>query len=138
VTARLLFDFPSLFYVPSPRWCRACKTIEPRFRRLAAEFHDDAAFFEIEFGTQKELCRRLGIKKLPCVQFYRGADGLLDTVLCGPSKFPDVRVKMQDLLGDHVAVDDDVPEFTDISTHYNATDVVGGAPVAVSGVPENV
>ena len=103
-------------------WCRACKTIAPRFERLAKEFGDEAAFFEIEFSANKDLCRRLDIKKLPCVQFFRGAEGHVATVMCGPSKFPDVRLKLEDLLG-HSHHPDDVPEFTDVSEHYNGTDV---------------
>ena len=103
-------------------WCRACKTIAPRFERLAKEFGEEAAFYEIEFSANKDLCRRLDIKKLPCVQFFRGAEGHVATVMCGPSKFPDVRLKLEDLLG-HSHHPDDVPEFTDVSEHYNGTDV---------------
>jgi len=87
-------------------WCRACKSIAPRFERLAKEFAgDEVQFFEIEFAANKELCRRLNIKKLPCVQYFRGSLGCVDTVMCGPSKFPDVRVKLEELLvetRDHV------------------------------------
>lgn len=86
------------------------------------EFGDEAAFYEIEFSANKDLCRRLDIKKLPCVQFFRGAEGHVATVMCGPSKFPDVRLKLEDLLG-HSHHPDDVPEFTDVSEHYNGTDV---------------
>ncbi|KAJ8599567.1 hypothetical protein CTAYLR_004655 [Chrysophaeum taylorii] len=100
-------------------WCRACKTIEPRFKRLAVEFHDVAGFYEVEFSANKDLCRRLGIKKLPCVQFYRGAEGCLDTVMAGPSKFADVRAKCETLLGIHPDPDIEVPEFTDVSAHYD-------------------
>ena len=74
-------------------------------------------FFEIEFSANKDLCRRLAIKKLPCVQFFRGSAGCIDTVMCGPSKFPDVRVKLESLLGEG-RVPSDVPEFTDVSDHY--------------------
>jgi len=49
-------------------WCRACKSIAPRFERLARDYDGEAAFFEIEFASNKDLCRRLEIKKLPCVQ----------------------------------------------------------------------
>ena len=102
-------------------WCRACKTIAPRFERLAKEFGEEAAFYEIEFSANKDLCRRLDIKKLPCVQFFQGAEGHAATVMCGPSKFPEVRLKLEDRLG-HSHAAEDVPEFTDISKHYNATE----------------
>ena len=95
-------------------WCKACKTIEPKFKRLSAEFKE-ATFYEVEFGANKDLVKNLQIKKLPCAQLYR--NGLVDTVVCGPSKFPNVRNEIEKFLGlDHVA--DDVPEFTDISDHY--------------------
>ena len=79
----------------------------------------DASFYEIEFSANKDLCRRLDIKKLPCVQFFRGAEGCVATVMCGPSKFPEVREKLVELLGDEVH-GDDVPEFTDVSEHYKS------------------
>jgi thioredoxin 1 len=99
-------------------WCRACKSIAPRFKCLAKEFGGEAAFYQIEFSANKDLCRRLDIKKLPCVQFFQGAEGNVATVLCGPSKFPDVRLKLEDLL-DHSHHAEDVPEFTDVSQHYD-------------------
>ena len=136
-------------------WCRACKSIAPkrapgasipstrsvarrgpsvispydRFERLAKEFTgDEAQFFEIEFSANKDLCRRLEIKKLPCVQFFRGSEGCVDTVMCGPSKFPGVRVKLEELLGetrsahdaaDEVPINATLPEFTDVREHYD-------------------
>ena len=41
--------------------------------------------------------------------------------MCGPSKFPDVRVRLEELLGEHPHPPD-VPEFTDVAKLYNATD----------------
>jgi len=96
-------------------WCRACKTIEPKFKRLANEFGGAARFYEIEFSANKDLCKRLEIKKLPCAQLYHR--GHLETVVCGPSKFPQVRVAVERALGLD-AHPEDVPEFTDISAHY--------------------
>lgn len=58
-------------FLLSPPRCKACKSIEPKFKRLAVEFGDVAGFYEIEFNANKALCRRLEIKKLPVVQFYR-------------------------------------------------------------------
>jgi len=102
-------------------WCKACKSIQPRYKRLANEFHDVASFYEVEFSANKDLCRRLDVKKLPCVQLFRGEDGYLDTVLCGPSKFPDVRTRIEVLLGMQTELPAAVPtpEFTDVSQHYD-------------------
>jgi len=96
-------------------WCRACKTIEPKFKRLSQEFGGAASFYEVEFSANKDLCKRLEIKKLPAAQLYT-EDGLVDTVVCGPSKFPEVRVAIESCLDEPHA--DDVPEFTDVSDHY--------------------
>ncbi|KAJ1455028.1 thioredoxin-like protein [Pelagophyceae sp. CCMP2097] len=86
-------------------WCKACKTIEPRFRRMADEYTDAGTFYQVEFTANKELCRRMDVQKLPCVQFFKGAD-LVDTLLCGPKKFDEVRTRMSGLAGGAVAPTD--------------------------------
>ena len=50
-------------------WCRACKSIAPRFKKVAMEYNDNIACYEIEFVANQELCKELGIKKLPCMHF---------------------------------------------------------------------
>ena len=96
-------------------WCRACKTIEPKFKRLANDFKGTGTFYEVEFSANKDLCKSLDIKKLPCAQLYEHGR-LIETVVCGPSKFPDVRAAIEKHLEDDHP--EDVPEFTDISEHY--------------------
>ena len=46
-------------------------------------------------------------------RFFRGSDGCIDTVMCGPSKFPEVKVALEK------HIHHDVPEFTDVSAHYD-------------------
>lgn len=43
---------------------------------------------KVEFTSNLELCRSLGIKRLPNVHIYHPAVGLLDSFPCGPNKFP--------------------------------------------------
>ncbi|CAM9975510.1 unnamed protein product, partial [Laminaria digitata] len=58
------------------QFCRACDEIRPRFEELSrSQPSEDAAFFELEFSTSKELCKQLGIKRLPTVQIYDGSKG---------------------------------------------------------------
>ncbi|CAI5941115.1 unnamed protein product [Closterium sp. NIES-65] len=45
---------------------------------MLASRHPDVIFLQVEFDPNKQLCRSLGIKRLPFFHFYRGADGLLD------------------------------------------------------------
>jgi hypothetical protein len=48
----------------------------------------DVRFAEVEFGANAELCRSLGIKKLPNVHIYKGTElGRITGFPCGPSKF---------------------------------------------------
>ena len=45
-------------------------------------------FAEVEFSANAELCRTLGVKKLPNVHLYKGDVGRITGFPCGPSKFP--------------------------------------------------
>ena len=69
-------------------WCRSCRSMKPRFERVASDWGSRARFFEVEYDKNKELCRDdLNLLALPTVQIYAGgAAGLLDTFSCGPSK----------------------------------------------------
>ncbi|CAI7779508.1 unnamed protein product [Closterium sp. NIES-53] len=58
-------------------WCRSCRAMHPKLCMLAAK-DPDVIFLQVEFDPNKQLCRSLGIKRLPFFHFYRGADGLLD------------------------------------------------------------
>ncbi|CAI5472981.1 unnamed protein product [Closterium sp. Yama58-4] len=58
-------------------WCRSCRAMHPKLCMLASK-HPDVIFLQVEFDPNKQLCRSLGIKRLPFFHFYRGADGLLD------------------------------------------------------------
>lgn len=89
-------------------WCKACKAIAPKYNALAEEHDDQAYFYEMRFSKElKDVFSELGVTKMPCVQFYRGATGRLATVVCGPRKWADVRDHLQMYLEDN---DTDVEE----------------------------
>ena len=43
-------------------------------------------FSEIEFMANRDLCKSLGIKRLPAVHFYYGSHGKVEDFVCGPKK----------------------------------------------------
>jgi len=56
-------------------------------------------FAEIDFSYNAKLCRDLGVKRLPFVHMYRGADGLLEEFACSPKDFSTMVVeKMEQYL----------------------------------------
>lgn len=76
------------------KWCRSCKAIANRFEWLAKKY-PDARFFEVDYGSNKELCKSLGISTLPYVQIYRCADVQLEGFSCGPSKMSLLSKKLE-------------------------------------------
>jgi len=68
------------------QWCRACKAIDPKYKKVAKEF-PNIKFCEIEFEANKELCRQLGISVLPSLQFYQGGETKVEDFSCGPKNW---------------------------------------------------
>ena len=54
------------FFAP---WCRSCKSIKPRFDKLARA-RDDIAFYEVSFVAAKETCKHCKITYLPTMHVY--------------------------------------------------------------------
>ena len=98
--------------VISASWCKSCQKFGLKYKKLAAHYADwvdkndsdtvlkagKVRFAEVEFNKNAKLCRSLGIKRLPYVHFYRGAEGKLAEFSAGPSKFNLVTDKMHELL----------------------------------------
>jgi thioredoxin 1 len=106
-------------------WCTSCKAIAPKYSALAKEYGDRVEFLEVEFSANKELFKELEVKRTPCVQFYRGESGRLSTVVCGPSKFAQVRQNLDKYLEGEsedleCVLDDTLQECTDVSELYGA------------------
>merc|ERR1711957_267439 len=85
-------------------WCKSCHKFGVKYKKLALTHGDkidrkgkincgQVNFAEIEFGENRELCRSLGIKKLPYVLIYKGNMGLIDQFSCGPKFFDEKVVK---------------------------------------------
>jgi hypothetical protein len=52
-----------------------------------AQDNPGVSFYEIEFTKAKSLCKSLGIKVLPTVQIYQGAEGKIADLPVGPKRF---------------------------------------------------
>ena len=99
-----------LYYKAS--WCKSCQKFGLRYKKLAAHYADwsdkndpenivkigQVRFAEVEFNQNAKMCRSLGIKRLPYLHFYRGAEGRLADFSAVPSKFNLVIEKMHELL----------------------------------------
>eukprot|EP00814_Leptocylindrus_danicus_P008413 CAMPEP_0116025378 /NCGR_PEP_ID=MMETSP0321-20121206/13000_1 /TAXON_ID=163516 /ORGANISM="Leptocylindrus danicus var. danicus, Strain B650" /LENGTH=254 /DNA_ID=CAMNT_0003497535 /DNA_START=79 /DNA_END=843 /DNA_ORIENTATION=+ len=94
------------------KWCKSCQKFGLRYEKLASAYADildrkdksrvldegKVRFAEVEFSANAKMCRTLGIKRLPYVHFYRGAEGRLAEFAAGPSKFNLVVDKLNELL----------------------------------------
>ena len=88
-------------------WCKNCQKFGMRYKKLAyedADFVDTMSgsvvkpgrlrLAEVEVSSNKDLCERLGIQRLPFIQMYRDED-LLYQFACGPSKFKELTGKIR-------------------------------------------
>lgn len=83
-------------------WCRACKALGPKYKKVAGEYGGPcgAHFYEIEFNGNKDLCKRLDVRVLPYVAFFKGGEGKVEGFACGPSKIGTLRNKLDEYLDD--------------------------------------
>ena len=58
------------------KWCNSCRRLYPRLCKLAAQ-EQDVLFVKIEFDECKDLCRKLGVVKLPYFHIYNGSGSRL-------------------------------------------------------------
>jgi len=115
-------------------WCKSCAKFGLKFKHLAQHHGDmydkkgnlkqnadslgDVRFAQIEYGSNRLLCKSFGIKKLPFVQLYMGSGipsssasanienadadfvnvGKIDEFVCGPAKFDNLVAKRVDEL----------------------------------------
>ena len=60
-------------------WCFACRSLHPKFCKIAANEFPDVLFIRVHKDELPELCDAMGIKTLPYVQMYKGGvDGVVD------------------------------------------------------------
>lgn len=77
-------------------WCRSCKALEPKVRRLAREFSNDIYVYSMDFEDpeNKPIAHQLGVKNMPTFMFFSGAYGLVEQFTCGPSRAAMLREKI--------------------------------------------
>jgi thioredoxin-like negative regulator of GroEL len=72
ITIAFLYEF-CVFQVTAD-WCRACKFIEPKFDKLAAEFTADVLCVRILADADPQVLADIGAKSLPAFAlFHRGS-----------------------------------------------------------------
>jgi thiol-disulfide isomerase/thioredoxin len=52
-------------------WCKSCKVLEPKYRKLAKDYQGKARFAEIEYSPLEELCKGLQATKVPHILIYQ-------------------------------------------------------------------
>jgi len=70
-------------------WCKSCQKFGMRYNELAlkeSKGDADVCFGQIEFGSNRQLCKSLAIRRLPTIHFYKYGEKI-DGFACGPSKF---------------------------------------------------
>lgn len=77
-------------------WCASCRALFPKLCMIAEE-HPDILFLKVNFDENKSLCKSLNVKVLPFFQFYRGANGLIDSFSCSLAKLQ----KLKDAIAIH-------------------------------------
>jgi len=90
------------FFAP---WCRACKGLAPKFIALSKDqkLADlPLVFAEMSISNNKDFVKSLGVLALPSVQFYAGAEGVIENFPCGPSKVPILKKKLIALINERV------------------------------------
>lgn len=68
------------------KWCSPCRALFPKLCKTAEE-HPEIMFLKVDYDENKPMCNRLNVKFLPHFHFYRGADGLVESFSCSPTKF---------------------------------------------------
>lgn len=84
------------FYAP---WCRACRGLEPKYRRLAMEYSTKrVVFYEMSHnsitGGDVAFLQKLDVNVLPLVQFYASGKRV-EAFPCGPRKIELLREKLE-------------------------------------------
>jgi thiol-disulfide isomerase/thioredoxin len=103
------------------KWCKSCARYDVKYRKFAHDHGDlydengilvhkgSMRFGEVEFSTNKELCKAIGIKKLPFVQIYKAKHGKLTEFVSTPKTFEEkFATRMEGILA---MSDDDISFF---------------------------
>lgn len=80
------------------RWCRSCRALEPKWRRLARELAPEVYFAEMEFEANRILAARLAVKVMPTFLIYDAEQGKVDHFSCGPRRAHILRAHIEHAL----------------------------------------
>jgi len=61
-------------------WCGPCKVVGPLVDKLAQTYGDKAEIHKMDLDGNKDLAKRLQIKSIPAVMFFKGGE-LKETVV---------------------------------------------------------
>ncbi|MGD1906771.1 MAG: thioredoxin family protein [Leptolyngbyaceae cyanobacterium] len=61
-------------------WCGPCKVVAPLMDQLADEYGDRAKVFKLDLDDNKALAKRLSIKSIPAVMFFKEGE-LVETII---------------------------------------------------------
>jgi len=79
------------FWAP---WCRACKGLEPKFKRMA-QLYPDFNFQQLNWEENRAFCKTIGVTALPLVKFVT-SEGEVESFPCGPKKVELLRGKLDE------------------------------------------
>lgn len=57
-------------------YCRSCKGIAPRFRKVAQAYSGQARFAEIDYAANEGFCQELGAQSLPFFAIWKDGEFL--------------------------------------------------------------
>lgn len=87
------------FFAP---WCRACKGLEPKFKRMAMQIgdsqqqqHPTIRFMQLDWEENRLFCKAIGVSALPLVKMYT-AEGEVESFPCGPKKIELLKAKLDE------------------------------------------
>jgi len=52
-------------------WCGPCKIIAPTMQKIAANHADSVRVFKVDFDTNPDIARKLGVQGIPLVLYFR-------------------------------------------------------------------
>ena len=76
VSLQQAFAFTKCSLYRYAEWCNSCRRLYPRLTKLAGQ-EQDVLFVKIDFDECKDLCRKLGVVKLPYFHVYNGSGSRL-------------------------------------------------------------
>ncbi|KAJ8906500.1 hypothetical protein NDN08_002993 [Rhodosorus marinus] len=91
------------FYAP---WCRACEKAGRLLEAVTPQY-PEVSFNQMNFSTNRELCRSLGIKAMPTFHLYYEGEKI-DDFSCGPKRFPELVERLESYKNGFCKIEEDV------------------------------